>query len=409
MIATGRYLISFHAGRHDAGVAAVERLASVKVTDARELGLSASATPASPDHVGLHALGLAVLSIDEPDLATRVQDLDDVRHVEPEHWAYVVGEFERGFLAGASAAFASLRETATLIPIAKPIVASFDEGTITWGLQAIGVPNSKFNGEGINVAVLDTGIDLQHTDFVNRMAIVQQSFVEGVSSVQDGHGHGTHTAGTIWGPTTPSSGPRYGIAPRAQLYIGKVMADDGSGRDGDILAGINWAVTKHCDIIYMSIGASVSPGGQPSVAYEQAISQSFAAECAVFIAAGNDSRRPTQISPVSQPANSPSAVAIAAVDDTNTVADFSNGKVGSGKEPDIAGPGVQIYSAAPTPRLHQLLSGTSMATPHIAGVAALVGQETGKRGRDLVNEVLKRARALTVSVSDVGAGLVQVG
>jgi subtilisin len=122
-----------------------------------------------------------------------------------------------------------------------PILATAQEDqSATWGLEATNVLNSRFTGDGIKVAILDTGFDLNHPDFRDR-TIISQSFVEG-QAVQDGHGHGTHCTGTACGPRSPQNGMRYGVAYEAQIYIGKVLNNSGSGTDTAILAGIDWAI-----------------------------------------------------------------------------------------------------------------------------------------------------------------------
>jgi subtilisin family serine protease len=109
----------------------------------------------------------------------------------------------------------------------------------------------------VKVAVLDTGLDLGHPDFAGRQ-ITAQSFVQG-EQVQDGHGHGTHCIGTACGPRTPGRLPRYGIAYQAQIFAGKVLSNAGSGGDGGILAGIDWAIRNGCAVVSMSLGSPVEP------------------------------------------------------------------------------------------------------------------------------------------------------
>ena len=100
---------------------------------------------------------------------------------------------------------------------------------------------SRFSGSGIKLAVLDTGLALAHPDFAGR-PVVSKSFIAGVASANDGHGHGTHCTGTSCGPLKPPVGRRYGIAHKALIHIGKVLSDQGSGADGGILAGIALAL-----------------------------------------------------------------------------------------------------------------------------------------------------------------------
>jgi subtilisin family serine protease len=267
----------------------------------------------------------------------------------------------------------------------------------TWGLTACRVPPSHFDGNGIKVAVLDTGFDLGHPEFAGR-PIVSNTFVG--QPVQDLHGHGTHTAGTACGPQSPP-GPiqRYGIAFRGQMFIGKVLTNSGSGTQLQVLAGMNWAIANKCAVISMSLGAQIAP--QP--AYTNAGNAALANGCLIIAAAGNASQRPGNIQPAGAPANSPSIMSVAALDSTLHVASFSNG----GKI-DIAGPGVSVFSSWPRPQLHNTISGTSMATPHVAGCAALWAQTNPQlRGAALRAKLTSTAQHLPFPASDVGAGLVR--
>lgn len=298
----------------------------------------------------------------------------------------------------------------------KPIQALQEpEATATWGLEATNVINSSFSGEGIRVAILDTGFDLTHPDFEGRK-IIHESFVD--EAVQDGHGHGTHCTGTACGSRNPGNVARYGVAYGADIYIGKVLGNNGSGVDGSIIDGINWAVQQGCHIISMSLGGLVLDGEEYSSIYEEIAGRALTKGTLIIAAAGNHSlrdRRPSIINPVSNPADCPSILAVGAIDKSYAIASFSNGEKSfrnAGKV-DIVGPGVNVYSSWPMSRRYNTISGTSMATPHVAGIAALYaqaekmrGQEV--RGRDLWNLLIKRAKPLTgLDQRDVGAGLIQ--
>ncbi len=278
----------------------------------------------------------------------------------------------------------------------------------TWGLVATGVPSSTRTGKGIKVAVLDTGIDTGHPDFAGRK-VTTRSFVMN-QVVQDRNGHGTHCCGTAMGPLVPAtSAPRYGVAHEALLHAGKVLSDQGSGTDSSILAGINWAISSGCVIISMSLGAPTAPGQAYSRVYETVGRRALARGVLIVAAAGNESARPFAIKPVGHPANCPSIMAVAAVDPQLRVAPFSCGAInGNGGEVDIAGPGVAVDSAWPRPRQRNTISGTSMATPHVAGIAALWAQsDPSLRGRALWNKLVSTAETLSFPASDVGAGLVR--
>jgi subtilisin family serine protease len=296
-------------------------------------------------------------------------------------------------------------------PIAGQVrAAAFNESAVTWGLQATRVTESPWSGRGIKVAVLDTGFELNHPDFAGR-TINSQSFVPG-ESVQDGLGHGTHCIGTSMGPRVPDPLPRYGIAFEADVFLGKVLSNQGSGGDGDILAGINWAIQNGCRVISMSLGAAVMPGQKPSTVFENIARRALSLGTLIIAAAGNDSDRraqPPYVAPVGHPANCPSIMAVAAVDSSLQVAYFSNGGLQpNGGQVDIAGPGVNVYSSWILPRRYNVISGTSMATPHVAGIAALHAQANpGITAVDLWTRLVKSARSLSEPAADVGSGLVQ--
>jgi subtilisin len=267
----------------------------------------------------------------------------------------------------------------------------------------------QLSGKGIRVAVLDTGLDLEHPDFVGRR-ITTSSFVSG-EAVQDGHGHGTHCIGTACGPRQPGQLPRYSIAYNAEIFAGKILSNRGSGADANILGGIQWAITNGCQIVSMSLGASLcdQPNQGFSRIFESVAQRALAAGTLLIAAAGNDSERPGHICPVSHPANCPSILAVGALDQQLQVAAFSNSGLNpQGGQVDVAGPGVAVRSSWPRPILYRTISGTSMATPHIAGIAALLAEANPEaRGRALASLLLQTARRLDLPARDVGSGLAQ--
>lgn len=267
----------------------------------------------------------------------------------------------------------------------------------TWGLGVTDVLASAFDGTGIKVAVLDTGFDPNHPDFAGRQ-LMTSSFVPN-QPVQDLHGHGTHCIGTACGPRNPAGMPRYGIAHGAHIFAGKVLSNSGVGSTGGILAGINWAIANGCQVISMSLGSQAGVQAY----YEQAAQRALAAGSLIIAAAGNDSQRPGRIAPTGAPANSPSAFAVAALDPQLGVAFFScGGKI------EIAAPGVDVLSAAPLPRRYATMSGTSMATPHVAGIAALWAQSNpALRGAALAAHLKAKAQGLQFPATDIGSGLVR--
>jgi subtilisin family serine protease len=251
------------------------------------------------------------------------------------------------------------------------------------------------------VAVLDTGMDLMHPDFAGR-SITSRSFIPG-QPVQDGHGHGTHCIGTACGPKSPSGTRRYGVAHEAEIFVGKVLSDQGSGDDSGILAGIEWAVANQCAVISMSLGADVNAPHPP---YNVAGRRALRRGSLIIAAAGNNADRPSNPGFVGVPANSPDILAVGALDNGLRLAWFSARSLPSrGGQLDIAGPGVDVYSSWPMPMRYNTISGTSMATPHVAGIAALAAQATGRRGLELWATLLKESRRLQQKSVDVGAGL----
>lgn len=284
-----------------------------------------------------------------------------------------------------------------------------EDTTVSWGVAAVGADTSAFTGQGIRIAVLDTGLELQHPDFQGRSA-VSRSFIEG-ETVQDANGHGTHCAGIAAGPAVPAQGPRYGVAHGAELYVGKVLSDEGSGADGGVLQGIDWAIENGCHIVSMSLGSPVQPGQAHSAVFEAVAQRALEAGTLIVAAAGNESERPGYIAPVGHPANCPSILAVAAVDRSQKVAPFSCGGLQeAGGEVNLAAPGVDIASAWLMPQGTRAISGTSMATPFVAGVAALYAQaDPAARAAVLAERLVRTAQTLADPPRDVGAGLVHAG
>lgn len=285
------------------------------------------------------------------------------------------------------------------------VEAAAADASVTWGVRTIKAAQSRLSGAGIKVAILDTGFDHRHPDFRGRR-IVKKLFATR-SSPDDTHGHGTHCVGTACGPLKPSSGPRYGVAHGADIYAGKVLGDDGFGTDRSIIAGMDWAVAEGCAVISMSLGAQVGLGESPNDDYEQIGQACLDAGSLVVAAAGNESERPGRIAPIGSPANCPAILAVGAVDAAYRPARFSCGGLNTGQEVDLAAPGVNIHSAAPGGG-YATMSGTSMATPHVAGIAALIAECDPKyRGWALWARLLQLVKPLRSPPRDVGKGFAQ--
>ncbi|MFI5730231.1 S8 family serine peptidase [Kribbella sp. NPDC051587] len=263
--------------------------------------------------------------------------------------------------------------------------------------RQIGAPTawkSGYDGRGVKVAVLDTGYDAGHPDLAQQV-VAAESFVPG-ESVQDRHGHGTHTASTVAGLGTASAGKRKGVAPGADLLIGKVLDDAGSGSDSEAIAGMEWAVKQGAKVVSMSLGGWPSDGTDPM---SQAVDELSRSSGALFvIAAGNAGAEES----VGSPGSATEALTVGAVDRDDQLANFSSRgpRLGDGAlKPEVTAPGVEIAAAraAGTTEGHVLdqyytaMSGTSMATPHVAGAAAILAQ----RHPDWTGSQLKAALTAT--------------
>jgi subtilisin family serine protease len=320
--------------------------------------------------------------------------------------------------------------------------ASSDSGAAasgsTWGVTAVGVDSSARSGAGVVVCVLDTGIDATHPAFAG-VELVEEDFSG--SGNGDRQGHGTHCAGTVFGRDV--DGTRIGVAPGVpKALIGKVLGDDGSGDSDMIFRGIQWAVQQGAQVISMSLGFDF-PGlvkqligsGWPAELATSAALEAYRANLRMFdalmglvrsqsafgpgtivvAASGNESKRnvdPDFEIAASLPAAAEGIVSVGALQEGTsglTIASFSN------TFPQIAGPGVAVVSAKAGGGL-VALNGTSMATPHVAGAAALWWEEVGSSSLPLSASVVSSrllANADTtaldagVDVADRGVGLVK--
>jgi subtilisin family serine protease len=204
------------------------------------------------------------------------------------------------------------------------------------------------------------------------------------------------------------------VAPDCELYVGKVLDDAaGSGFDSDIIDGIQWAITSGCRIISMSLGSVRAPGAPAALQYELIARRLLdrADGTLIIAAAGNESERSAGIvAPVGNPAACPSIVAIAAIDADRQIADFSCGQVDQIGVVDLAAPGVSVYSSVPVAQgTFEEFNGTSMATPHAAGVAACHLQaDPTLTPRQLWDRLKATAWPLSLPAQDVGRGLVHV-
>lgn len=422
---TGRFIVIFKDGAVGDPAAARGALSNLAgIGDAAVASDYADSAVTAEDLAQTEAmyfptLGIAVVSGDEAvqALAAGTADADSpILAIEPEYTASALetsGPLALDYLRGYKAAVDHLYEQLTARgPDAEveemPAAGFQDTAQFTWGLQATRVLTSRYSGQGVRVAVLDTGLDFQHPDFQGR-AIVSRSFIAG-QTAQDGNRHGTHCTGTACGPRQPASGVRrYGVAYGSTIYIGKVLSNQGSGATAGIVAGIEWAAVNGCQVVSMSLGADID---QKILQYDVPIQRALNAGTLVIAAAGNGARRAQgNFGFVGAPANADAAMAVGALDAQLRVANFSarsSAVTGVGGRVNIAGPGVNVFSSVPVALgKHGALDGTSMATPHVAGIAALWCQATGMRGAALWARVLQSARPLPLDSRDIGSGLVQ--
>lgn len=406
---TGRYIVVFADEESDpAGI--LRSAAGVsEVADSRDLrGAAEAAGVATVESTVFAELGMAVVSADADhigSLQTSTAKPGAVLSVWPELVHHVLPDPTSSYVEGYRDGVSDLAGRLTTERVGSRATgpSSFgDDAQATWGLHAVGALSSDQSGAGVKVAVLDTGFDETHPDFAGR-SITAQSFVQG-EPPHDGHGHGTHCIGTSCGPRSPASSRRYGVAYEADIFSGKVLSNAGSGSDGGILMGIDWAVANECAVVSMSLGADVP---EPHPPYTAAGRRALSRGSLIVAAAGNNAGRPGDPGFVGAPANSPHVLAVAALGQLLTVAPFSARSLpGRGGQVDLAGPGVAVYSSWPMPQRYHTISGTSMATPHVAGLAALWAQRTGFRGRDLWCVLAQYAQRLAEPSVDIGGGLV---
>lgn len=287
----------------------------------------------------------------------------------------------------------------------------------TPGLEKMRLPElwrrqPTIDGRGVRVGILDTGIDESHPDLKGKVVAFRNFSEMERSTPYDDHGHGTHVAGTIAGGR--ASGTAIGVAPGVRLVVGKIFDEEGSADEAQILDGMQWMAdpdgnpaTDDAPMLVSNSWGSDVPSGDPvNKGPCRAVDGWMKLSILPIFAAGNYGPKPRT---VSVPAACPAAVAIGATDFNDEIAPFSaRGPViwstGTLMKPLLSAPGVKILSTTLFGR-YGTMSGTSMATPHVAGVAALVYQRNPRaRPEDVVQALVRGAVDLGPAGQDPGFG-----
>ncbi|MGC0421838.1 S8 family serine peptidase [Embleya sp. AB8] len=292
------------------------------------------------------------------------------------------------------------------------------EATLDRSVPQIGAPaawQAGYTGQGVRTAVLDTGIDATHPDLTVAVELAAD-FTGNPAGATDGSGHGTHVASIVTGNGSASGGRFKGVAPDTRLLVGKVLDDTGHGSESTVIAGMQWATEHGARVVGMSLSSGPGDGLDPT---SLALNNLTASTGALFVvAAGNDGRRGAK---VSNPGAADAALTVGAVDHDDKLADFSSQgpRLGDNAvKPELTAPGVAITAARaagtapelPADQRYLAKSGTSMATPHVAGAAALLAQQHPDWRADRLRAALVQSAAPTAdpNVFAQGAGRVDV-
>jgi len=238
--------------------------------------------------------------------------------------------------------------------LAKPAPSQPAE-TLPWGVDRIDADLvwGITTGDPVKVAIVDTGIDLAHPDLKDNIKGGYNA-INSQKSANDDNGHGTHVAGIV--AAIDNEIGVIGVGPKIDLYAVKVLNRRGSGYLSDVIEGLDWAISNGMQVVNMSLGTASNV-----LSFQEAVQRVNAAGIVQVAAAGNSGGA------VSYPAAYPEVIAVSATDSSDTIASWSS----RGPEVDLAAPGVSIYSTYKG-STYKTLSGTSMAAPHVTGVAALV-------------------------------------
>ncbi|MDQ1858823.1 S8 family serine peptidase [Chryseobacterium sp. WLY505] len=416
---TGRYIVLLQ-NQQKTALKKIEKELEVSITSSEFLSKENRSYEIIDQDNGVLYKNLGVLvvdNMDEDQLKSAVKDeSNSIVYYEKEREFFPADELQlinelKKQSAGLSEKISELEKYITSKPLPQK---SFIE--MEWGLKAIGLENANYTGKGIDVCLLDTGLETSHPDFSNE-EIEGKSFIDGEDWKRDPNGHGTHCAGVATGNTRSDTGKRYGIARDCNLKIAKVLADNGRGTTSSVIDAIDWAISKKFRILSLSLASPVKFDDQPSVLFETIGERALENNCLIIAAAGNDSNRPQIPQPVSMPANSKSIMAVGAIDAQMKIARFSNAGLNpsTGGSINVCAPGVDIISSYPKnaknkSNLYYSMSGTSMAAPHVSGLAALyMEQFPDKSAKEIWELIESKARPIEgIKYRDIGNGLIQI-
>lgn len=375
-----RYIIGFDPSASQADRArALKSLGATQVDSIDEFGALIADVPTQPFSI----------------MEQKIMAEPGVANVEEDVYVNWLKEVEPSFQASPLPSLEQFRQAlpAPVQAAAAKGVPSFPPGVnpaeVPWGIARVNAPNAwaKTQGEGVRVAVIDTGIDGSHPDLRGQVVGCYNAFDSNASCMDD-NDHGTHVSGTIaalW-----NGKGVVGVAPKARLVAVKVLDKDGGSNLSSVIKGIIWCANNNIQVANMSLG---SPTG--SVFEHMAINYAASHGVVFIAAAGNSGKK------VEYPAGYADVIAVAASDSSDHIASFSS----RGDKVEFIAPGVGVKSTIPGGG-YDWYDGTSMATPHVSGLAALAVAR-GARGIDAVRAALQRAaRPIGLSPQEQGSGII---
>ncbi|MBI3288462.1 MAG: S8 family peptidase [Elusimicrobia bacterium] len=377
-----RYLVAFRDGTTAAQrEAALKELGATKTDDLSEIGALVADVPGEAKMFSAFAAKAAAM----PEVLEVQEDIHRNWLLES------VPLFSAAPFPSVEQALRTIRAVA--VPPKRPefpLPTGVDASEVPWGIARVDAPAawSVTKGEGVKVAVIDTGIDCNHP-YLKANCAGGYNAIDSDQAPMDDNEHGTHVAGTIAGVLDGKG--VVGVAPKARLYAVKVLDKDGSGGLISIIKGLIWAGKNKMDVANMSLGAPMG-----TIFMRAALKYAQMRGVVVFAAAGNDGGS------VNYPAAYPDAIAVAALDPSEGIAKFSS----RGRQVAFIAPGVDVKSSIPGGG-YERFAGTSMATPHMAGLGALAVAR-GAHGIDAVREALRRAAVKVpgLDATEQGAGVV---